>query len=337
MKYWIGARGADMGAGATGIGVIATDDDGALVGGDVAVEAPSPTWLAPHPRLDVVYAALEKAGQVAAFSRVGETSLAPLGTTVVVGEATCHVAVAPDGSGLVASCWGDGRVAYVPLGADGALGLPSLAPAAADPYDVDGRPTRAHAAAFLPDGRVATTDLGFDLVRIWRIGSGRLLPDHEVVLPYGSGPRHMVVHESGRLFVVTEFSCEVFALAEGADGRWAVVTSTPTGAAEGDTGAELAASPDGRILYAGLRGTDRIAVLSVGAEALEPLAVVDAGVAVPRHHVVADGRLLVAGQASDEVVALALDEATGIPGDVVAHVASPTPQHIRPIGPSATA
>ncbi|WP_156761229.1 lactonase family protein [Microbacterium karelineae] len=332
MRFWIGARGADMGASATGIGAVSSGDDGTLVSEGVAALAPSPTWLAPHPRLDVVYAALEKAGQVAAFARVGEAALEQIGGTVVAGDATCHLAVAPDGSGLVASCWGDGRVVYVPLAADGALGLPGLAPAAEDPYDVGGRPTRAHSAAFLPDGRVATTDLGFDLVRIWGVGSGRLLPDHEVVLPQGSGPRHMVMHDSGRLFVVTEFSCEVVTLAEGGDGLWGVFSTVDTGAADGDTGAELAASPDGRILYAGLRGSDRIAVLRVDPEVIVPIALVDAGVKVPRHHVVAEGRLLVAGQRSDEIVALEIDEATGIPGAVVARLDTPTPQHIRPVG-----
>src|SRR5690606_22899688 len=252
---------------------------------------------AAHPRRDVVYAALEGAGRVAAFARTGEASLVRLGPTRVAGEAVCHIAVAPDASRLVASCWGDGRVVHIPLAADGSLGEPSLAPAAADPYDAalpgaasdptpleirasglmiagaadasepagdadpeqagaadpavaalpgaasdpapleirasglmlagaadasepagdadpeqagaaDPRPSRGHAAAFLPDGRVATTDLGYDLVRIWRVTEAGLAPDHEVVLPYGTGPRHTFAPPRGHLPGGTQRSCE---------------------------------------------------------------------------------------------------------------------------------
>ena len=319
MKLWIGARGADMGAGGVGISSVSVADDGSFSFEGIAAEAPSPTWLAPHPRLDVVYAALEAAGRVAAYS--GSDSLTPLGDTIEAGEASCHVAVSPDGSLLVATCWGDGRVVSSRLGADGSLGAPTLAPAASDPYGAN-RPSRAHSSCFLPDGRVATTDLGYDLVRIWRVTDGVLVPDSEVALPQGSGPRHMSLHADGTLFVVTEYSCEVFALVD--DDGWRVSGSVSLDPTEHDSGAEICASPDGALLYAGLRGSDRIAV--VRASDLELLTTVDAGVRIPRHHVIAGGRLLVAGEASNEIVALELIE--GIPGAVIERCSTPCPQHI---------
>ncbi len=381
MRFFTGARGADMGAEGAGIGAMtAGDADSPLAGGPlafrgVAAEAPSPTWLAAHPRRDVVYAALEGAGRVAAFARTGEASLVRLGPTRVAGEAVCHIAVAPDASRLVASCWGDGRVVHIPLAADGSLGEPSLAPAAADPYDAalpgaasdptplevrasglmiagaadasepagdadpeqagaaDPRPSRGHAAAFLPDGRVATTDLGYDLVRIWRVTEAGLAPDHEVVLPYGTGPRHMFAHPSGHLHVVTEFSCEVFTLRRRPDGRWEVAASVATGALPGDTGAELAASHDREVLYAGLRGSDTIQALRVAGsgEELRPVALAESGVTTPRHHVIVRDTLLVAGQGSDEIVSLAIDERTGAPGRVRHRLEHPTPQHVLPV------
>ncbi|MBS1699293.1 MAG: beta-propeller fold lactonase family protein, partial [Actinobacteria bacterium] len=260
-RFWVGGYGADMGGPADGIGVLAADEaqgPTTLAYRGAVAPAPSPSWLAQHPTLDVVYAALEGAGEVAAFVRTGETALRPLGRPVAAGRYVCHLAVAPDGRFLVASCYGDGRVVRIGLGADGAL-LPAApdkaaelraalfgdgeadggAPAgpaadpraATDPYatdpnrlDPNGDPrvSHAHAAAFLPDGRIATTDLGYDLVRIWRApaGSAGLTLDHEVVLPRGSGPRHMVVHPSGHLHVVTEYSCELFTLAADREGRW---------------------------------------------------------------------------------------------------------------------
>ncbi|MER7797263.1 beta-propeller fold lactonase family protein [Microbacterium sp. NPDC096154] len=449
MRFWIGARGADLKAEARGImAATAGEPDSPLASGPLAlvgdaVEAPSPTWLAPHPALDVVYAALEGQGRVAAFRRTGEATLAPLGRTIAAGETTCHVAVAPDGSHLIATAWGDGTVTHVALDGAGRLGTRTEAEPSADPYDAaapapdaaallaeqDGvadlrtlvergadasqlaamlagstptpqldpdagvddilallgqsrnpfddpavrdilrgaarapeaptggavdlagavdlsgkaaaaepaepRTSRAHSSAFLPHGLVATTDLGFDLVRFWRTSARGMVLDHEVALPLGTGPRHMVLHPSGHLYVVTEHTCEVFVLSPGPDGRWALrsgIAASP-GSLPGDTAAELARSRDAEFLYAGLRGSDTIAVLRVRGEGdrLEHVALAESGIRKPRHHVTVRDTLMVAGQASHEVATLALDERTGVPGRVRHRLAVPTPQHILPV------
>ena len=356
--------------------------------GDAAT-ADSPSWLAQHPSLDVVYAALEAEQTVAAFVRTGEATFAPLGGPVEAGAAVCHVAVAPDGRSLIASCWGDGRVVRMALDAAGRPSAPTLGAAASDPFagpvdpfagaafdapaDRDAaveeelaaasRSLRAAVgdefAAYVPgydevedaaaglegavllgegavgrprpsasrartrrssfrDGRIASTDLGFDLVRIWRPGPDGLRPDHEVVLPIGTGPRHMVLHPSGHLHVVTEFSCEVFTLGAGVDGRWRLLGGVAAAGMRGtgDTAAELARSRDGEYLYAGLRGSNTIATLRVrgAGERIEPVGLADSGVDWPRHHIVVRDTLLVAGQRSDDVVSLTLDTRTGVAG-----------------------
>ncbi len=158
--------------------------------------------------------------------------------------------------------------------------------------------------------------------------------DHEVALPLGAGPRHMTLHPSGHLYVVTEFTCEVFVLAPGPDGRWTLragVAASP-GSLPGDKGAELTRSRDGQYLYAGLRGSDTIAVLRVRGEGdrIEPVALAESGIRKPRHHVVLRDTLLVAGQDSDEIASLGIDERTGVPDRVRHRLAVPSPQHILP-------
>jgi 6-phosphogluconolactonase (cycloisomerase 2 family) len=383
MRFWVGGYTADREGVATGIGVLdAGAADDILAGGTLAFRGDavaiggSPSWVTVHPRLDVVYAALEAAGDVQAFRRTGEESFVPLGEPVDAGEAVCHIAVAPDGGSLVASCWGDGRVVHMRLDASGLPSSPQIAAAATDPYgreaaepwptvgaDLDlaaaaralreaageeyahlvpdhdepaeepadeaSRPSRAHQALFLPGGLVATTDMGLDLVRLWRGSATGLRLRQEVVLPKGSGPRHMVWHPSGHLYVVTELSHEVFVLAPDAAGSLRIVSGTPVGIGilPDDTCAELAASRDGEILYAGVRGRDTIAVLRVRGEgdALQPTALVEAGVRWPRHHLVVRDTLLVAGQLSDEVVSLGLDLRTGVPGRVRHRTPAPSP------------
>ena len=400
--FWLGGYGADMDGVGDGIGLLAVDalrqaqgPIRSLAYRGAVVPAASPSWLAQHPTLDVVYAALEGTGEVAAFVRTGASGLRPLGGPVTAGKYVCHLAVSPDGRFLIASCYGDGRVVRIGLGADGSLqpaardkaaelrealfgggdpavgddaGSASADPAAAtDPYaadpnrlDPNGDPrvSHAHSAAFLPDGRIATTDLGYDLVRIWRAslptphsgqrsalpgasgargpgaptGAGLVL-DHEVVLPRGSGPRHMVVHPSGHLHVVTEYSCELFTLAADREGRWGLVAGTPVSeiATPGfDFPAELSRSRDGETLYAGVRGSNTIAALRVrgSGERVEPLALADSGVDWPRHHLMHNGALLVAGQRSDEITVLDLDGRTGAPGRILHRTPAPTPTHL---------
>ena len=403
-RFWVGGYGADAGGDAAGIGLLEGDEGReptTLAYRGAVVAADSPSWLTRHPSLDVVYAALEGAGDVQAFARSGERSLSVLGGQVEAGDGVCHVAVAPSGDYLVASCYGDGRVVRIGLSADGALLAPTIAEAAADPYGSDAsdggrdsgpsaqeiavsmlrggslaieepsaepaparsglllfdealglnpapeadpavaagpedqtdRTSRAHAAAFLPDGRIATTDLGFDLVRIWRPTATGLSPDHQIVLPQGTGPRHMVVHPSGHLHVVTEYSCEVFTLAAGADGRWTLISATtvsPAAQVGIDFPSELSRSRDGETLYAGVRGSNTIAALRVrgAGDSVEPFALAESGVDWPRHHLVHDGALLVAGQGSNEISVLDLDERTGAPRGIRHRAQAPSPTSI---------
>lgn len=363
-RFWLGGYGSGMEGSADGIGLLAGDEGReatTLAYRGAVVETPSPSWLARHPSLDVVYAALEGDAQVQAFARTGESAVSPLGDPVPVGDSVCHLAVAPNGAFLIASCYGDGRVVRIGLDAAGRLvpaqakadaaaalraalfgdedpDAPAATPpgdgvAATDPHgSSEERASHAHAAAFLPDGRIATTDLGFDLVRFWRQSANGLSLDHEVVLPLGTGPRHMVVHPSGHLHVVTEYSCEVFTLASGVDGTWRVVSSTlssPIAQVGFDFPAELARTRDGQFLYTALRGSNTIAALRVrgGGDSLESVALADSGVDWPRHHLVHEGKLLVAGQRSDTITLLDLDERTGAPLGIRHEAQVPTPTH----------
>ncbi|MGF3057384.1 lactonase family protein [Microbacterium sp. YY-01] len=336
-RFWLGGYSAEMQGTSTGINTLATDESGrasSLAVRGTAVHAQSPSWLAQHPVHDIVYAVQESSDAVTAYRRSGEDSLEQWGESIAVGHGPCHAVVAADASALIVSNYGDGHVVRIGIAADGRLGRATAASLATDPYGggAEERQPHAHAAAFLPDGRIATTDLGYDLVRIWRLTTAGLTIDHEVTLPRGTGPRHMVVHPSGHLHVVTEYSCEVFTLAAGRDGCWSVVASTlttPVAVVGNDYPAELAMSRDGETLYTALRGSNTIAALRVrgAGETVEPVAVTDSGVDWPRHHLVHEGVLLVAGQRSDTITVIDLDSRTGVPGSIRNTIDSPTPTH----------
>ncbi|MFF2242998.1 lactonase family protein [Arthrobacter sp. NPDC058130] len=329
---WTGSYTADAGGSGSGIGAIAAAADGTLRWLGVAAGADSPSFLAVHPTLPVVYAVAEHARTVRAYRRDGAFGLVPAGPAWPAGDAACHVAVEPSGRFLVVCCWGDGQVLFYELAADGGILDRAAAAESRDPHegtlDADAkqpkRPSRAHAALMLADGRVMTTDLGHDLLRIWNIRTGpgpalRPVLDHEVVLPQGSGPRHLVQHPGGHVFVVTEYSIEV-AVAELSpafgDFRLGFVgPATAGGALPGDSAAEIALAADGRHAYVGVRGSNRVSVLDVeaGGAALHPVADVPSGGDWPRHHVVRDGLLHVAHERSGDVVTFPLDAGSGVP------------------------
>ena len=319
----------------------------------------SPSFLARHPELPLVYSADEVAGTVTAH-RV--ESLDPVALTAVgsqpAGPLVCHVAVSPDAAYLAAACWGDGSVLVYPLGDDGLPGVPLAVAPAVDPHADARRVTpppfglepgsRAHFVHWVSATRFVVTDLGFDLLREIELVDGAPEVLGSTALPFG------------RLVVVTEYSCEAVVLEPAGrgderepagGGRESVgrgyriaqrLALREGGPRPGDTAAHLCASADGRFFYAGVRGSDVIAVLrhpssgdgpDSGNEpviGLERVGEFASGGATPRHHIV-DGALLhIAHQGSDEITTHTLDPATGLSRGVTPRLPLGTPTVLLP-------
>jgi 6-phosphogluconolactonase (cycloisomerase 2 family) len=110
------------------------------------------------------------------------------------------------------------------------------------------------------------------------------------------------------------------------------VLASPVAEIGVDFPAELARTRDARFLYTAQPGSNPIAALRVkgSGEALEPFALAESGVDWPRHHLVHEGVLLVAGQRSGTVSAIDLDERSGAPRDVRHTTSAPAPTVILP-------
>ncbi|UUL76561.1 lactonase family protein [Pseudarthrobacter sp. Fe7] len=331
---WIGTYTPDGGGRAKGIGAVREHRDGSLEWLGTAVEAQSPSFVAVHTTLPVVYAAAEQRRKVQAYRRGAGFALEPYGEPQPAGEATCHVNVDPRGRFATAACWGDGQVLLYELDADGSMTGRFPASASADPHAslTPGSPrqSRAHASLMLRDGRIMTSDLGHDTLRIWNYEPGAgLIADHEVVLPYGSGPRHLVEHPTGNVFIVSEYSVEVFVVRPEA-GTYELVFRGPAtagGSQDGDSGAEICLGPQGNFAYAGVRGSNIVSVLEVAAGGTELIHVKDFGSGGdwPRHHLVRGNWLHVAHERSDNIASFELDPVTGLPGPPLHNLNTPSP------------
>lgn len=268
----------------------------------------SPTYVIAHPSKpwllsvgeaapsELVTLGLDDGGALTVRSRV-----------TTGGDDGCHLALDPDARYVVVAHYGSGTVESFALDEHGGLSGPvgrfaSTAALGPDAERQDG--PHAHQVVFDGDELLAV-DLGTD--RIFRLGLGPAGELHEVappvVLPPGSGPRHLLV--LGDLLVVAcELSVELWLARRTSDG-WAHTQTVPTTAR---TEASEPILPSalrgvGDRVYVATRGVDTITVLDVDREAgtASTVAEFDCGGLHPRDLVVSGGRLWVANQRSDRV------------------------------------
>jgi 6-phosphogluconolactonase len=316
----IGGYTPDKGEGA---GIAVVDDDRVVA----TVPTGSPSWIARHPALPVLYAVDEAAdGGVAAWTLVDGAPAAPLGTGRTGGADPCHLAVDATGGYLVTVNYTGGSVSVHRLGADGSIGertdLLGHQRHGEHPRQRDG--AHPHMAHVDGDG-LLVVDLGGDAIYRYVLdGAGRLRLDRMVGTPPHTGPRHLLPVE-GRWYVTTELAGELLTF----DADWQLLGAEPVTASAADNlAAEVAASGDGRFLYVSNRGPDTVSVFALDGGLPRYLTEVPTG-RWPRHIAVDGDLLYVAAERSHQVEVMRIDPATGVPAPVT-RIATPSPTCVLP-------
>ncbi len=315
------------GAGDRGIYTIAFDEERAVLSVEQAGgHAPNPSFVVV--RDGMLYAAHELSGRgcLAAYAVEADGSLACRGACTSPNDAgTCHATLHPNGRCLYGADYESGSIGCCTLAADGSPsgGLPSVRHRGSGADPVRQRSPHVHSTSFVPGTRLlAAVDLGIDAIVLYRADESGALeqpPAGAVPLRAGAGPRMVAYHPRLPLAALAcELGNEVvlFRLAGGGL-VWerASCWELPAGG-RSPLAAHVAFSPDGRFLYASVRGPDRIAVFRVdGCGNASPCGDVASGGAGPRHFSLSpDGRFLaVANMEGDEVRLFALDGRTGMP------------------------
>jgi 6-phosphogluconolactonase (cycloisomerase 2 family) len=301
---------------APGIASASSDDAGLILGEGPACASPS--WLAV--RGDRMVATLEGEGALAWFARSPE-GWRPDGVTRLDGRWPCHAAFLDDELVAVA-CYGDGAVVLARHGQSSPA--QRIDGSGSGPLAAQDGP-HAHHVHVLPDGRVLTLDLGADRMHVHERGpDGVLARVDSLALPAGTGPRDLHALPSGELALLGEWSCEVLVLdPAGREFEIVQILALPDAVPGTDQAAALGVSADGRFLYAGIRGADRVAVVAIDADGLRPVGSVPSGGRWPRHLLVDAELLHVANQLSDEVTTFRIG-GDGIPVPI-ATAATPSP------------
>src|SRR5262245_5602792 len=267
---WLVYFGTYTNTSSKGIYVAAFDAASGQLGAPrLAVETPSPSFLALHPKHPVLYAVNEvsefegqKTGSVSAFAidaKSGDLKL--LGRASSRGSGPCHLAVDRSGRNVLVANYGGGSIASLPLGPDGGV---SAATAFIQHTGVSVDPRRqtaphAHMIETDPKNKFAlVADLGLDQLLVYQLDAkkGLLRPSTPAYakLEPGSGPRHFAFSPDGRdVYVLNEMLVTVTALRYKDGGLTAFQTleAMPVGAKPGaaDSGAEIVVHPSGRFVY----------------------------------------------------------------------------------------
>ncbi len=325
--------GGYSGAKGKGAGISVLDDDRVTA----TIPADSPSWLARHPSLPVLYAVAETdEGQVRAWRLEDGAPAEPLGTGDTGGAEPAHLTVDPSGRFLVTANYTGGSISVHRLGPDGSIGErtdlvqhqvhgehprqdaahPHMILAVADPAGGSG-PSASDGS------RLLVTDLGGDAIYSYRLtGDGRLTQDGVMVAPRGSGPRH-VLPVGNRYYVTAELSGQVLVY----DAGQQLAGTVPASAKPGPNQPSELVS-DGRYLYVANRGPNTVAVFELQPDAPRYLAEVPTG-DWPRHIALDEEKLYVANERSHQVSCMVIDPDTGIPAQSLT-IEVPSPTHVLP-------
>lgn len=329
MTAWlIGAYGADMEGSAEGISLMRSRPDGSLQSVRVVAEVQSPTFLAG--RQGHVYAALEGAHRVVSYRLDGER-LTRDGDAASGGNWPCHLEFLD--SALVASNYQTGELGVVGLTRTGAVDAlqQSLPSEGSGPHPAQDGP-HAHSSLRLNETTLLSAELGADQIFVHQIDGAVLRRTAEIALPPGTGPRDIARHPSGLIYVLGEHGNSVHVF------DWVDETLVPVsavalpGAQSSDQAATLAFSAGGRFVYAGLRGSNRVAVLRVGpgGRELTPVGFCSTVGDWPRHLVVEGSILHVANQRSNSVSSFRLGD-TGMPVPIATPTVVASPTFLLPV------
>jgi 6-phosphogluconolactonase len=281
-------------------------------------------------------------GAVAAYAIDKKTGLLKfVNSQPTEGRAPCHININKSGSHIFAANYREGIVFVFPVNRDGSICAAScvIEHKGSGPNKERQEKAHAHYVSLTPDEKyLCAVDLGIDKIMVYNFDSttGRLQPSghSEVNIRPGSGPRHMVFHQSGRFaYLINELSSDIVAFEyspeEGTFNEIQYISTLPSEYTGINYCSAIHISPDGRYLYGSNRVHDSIAIFNIDNNngKLELIATVPTKGSYPRDFQIdPSGKFFyAANQNSDSIVVFRILLESGIiePTGKVINVPSP--------------
>ncbi len=291
----------------------------------------NPSYLTINPSGKFVYVVNETGGNeqqwgsVTALAVNEDMSLTELSKKSTLGVAPCHISLDKQGFQVLAANYVTGSIISFPVALTGKLGRgQNIIRYTGEGPDSRQEAPHAHFISQLRDGTVVTADLGTDSIRFHNFGAGQLEPaSGSVVVPSGSGPRHIVEHPLRPiLYVVNELSGTIISFRRNADNRFVQlqsISTLPEGDERAGNCAAIKMTKNGKFLYASNRGDhNNIAIYKVDDEGRLKMVSHQSSLGnVPRDFEISpdDKHLIVANQNSDNLVSFKIDPYSGLLSD----------------------
>ncbi|HEX4608445.1 MAG TPA: lactonase family protein, partial [Urbifossiella sp.] len=301
---------------------------GKLSPADLAAEVGSPSFLAVRPDGKALYAVGETGGKdgggVYSYALDPKTgALTKTGEGTSGGSGPCHIAALPGGNLVGVANYGGGSTGFLAVDAAGAVGkrVAFFQHAGSGPDAGRQKEPHAHCTQFDPTGKYAVTvDLGVDKVKVYALTSTGVVaqPDRDIVLPPGSGPRHIAIAPDGKFaYVCGELDSTVNVVRLDLSGKSETVQSLSTlpHPVKGNSTAECVLHPSGKFVYVSNRGHNSVAVFKVNDDRKVTAAGhITGDIKTPRNfNVDPTGKwMLIASQDGGKVGVWELDPATGL-------------------------
>jgi 6-phosphogluconolactonase len=311
-------------------------DTGKLSRPELAAETPSPNFLAVSADGRFLFAATRvetfqgmTGGAVSTFAIDGHTGrLKLLDEKFSGGAGPCYVGVDAGGRNVLVANYPDGSVKSFHVNPDGGLSDGTFIQHHGSSVNTNRQSVaHAHCLVAAPGGKFALAcDLGMDKVMIYKLNpTNATLTANEpafVTVKPGSGPRHLAFSPDGKTaYMVSEMACTVTVYAwdglKGTLDERETVPLLPPGVVVSDVflAAEIAVRPDGRFIYATVRGHDSVSVLAVDGDTgnLSLVENVPCGGEIPRGMGIdpTGHWLIVANETSGTVTVFGINNASG--------------------------
>ena len=302
----------------------------------VAAETVNPSFVALHPGGKHLYAVNEitnyqgpNSGGVSAFSVDAATGkLTFINEVASRGADPCYIIVDKTGKYVLVANYTGGSIVVFPILDGGKLGEATsfVQHTGHGPNAKRQEAAHAHSIDLSPDNRFAfVDDLGLDELLVYKFDDtkGTLTPNDPpfVKVDPGAGPRHFVLHPSGKFaYVVAELQQSVTGfsvnLKSGTLQRLQTLSTVPKDFKGENDDAEIQIHPNGKFLYASNRGHDSLAVYAIdpGKGTLTQIDDVPTQGKIPRSFEIdPTGKFLFAeNEKSDNIVIFRIDAKTGL-------------------------
>jgi 6-phosphogluconolactonase len=254
----------------------------------LAAKCEQPSFLAIHPTRPLLYAVAEQHSKAAIYAFTYQKStgkLTSLDEKAIPAQSSCHLCFCrtpdsdsdsgsePQFEAMVVANYTSGNIVSLPIFANGKIGdIATNCPHAGNgPNTARQKTPHPHAVYFDAENKtIAVPDLGIDRVMYYNIDmkTAKLTAKEDqpyLILPPGSGPRHLAVSKDKRFtYVNNELSSTVCVFEAKNKTMVQEISTLPEGTiVPNNSTAEIEISSSGRFLYVSNRGDDSIAVFAV--------------------------------------------------------------------------